>query len=113
MAPPVLWQYNFSNFNEKARWALDERAQKKVAAGLDRIVGELGSSGYLAGSRFTVADLTAAALLFPLARPAELQYDYPEPPRSQLIESLAGHPGVDWIREIYRRQRSPSTAITG
>ena len=54
-----------------------ERAQKKVAAGLDRIVGELGSSGYLAGSRFTVADLTAAALLFPLARPAELQYDYP------------------------------------
>ena len=23
MAPPVLWQYNFSNFNEKVRWALD------------------------------------------------------------------------------------------
>ena len=90
-----------------------ERAQKKVAAGLDRIVTELGPSGYLAGPRFTVADLTAAALLFPLARPAELQYDYPEPPRSQLIESLAGHPGVDWIREIYRRQCSPSTAITG
>ena len=23
MAPPTLWQYNFSNFNEKVRWALD------------------------------------------------------------------------------------------
>jgi glutathione S-transferase len=21
--PPVLWQYTFSNYNEKARWALD------------------------------------------------------------------------------------------
>src|SRR6058998_3398041 len=23
MAPPVLWQFRFSHFNEKARWALD------------------------------------------------------------------------------------------
>jgi glutathione S-transferase len=28
VAQPVLWQYNFSNFNEKARWALD---YKRVA----------------------------------------------------------------------------------
>ena len=25
-ATPVLWQYTFSNFNEKARWALDFKA---------------------------------------------------------------------------------------
>jgi glutathione S-transferase len=90
-----------------------KRAEKNVAAGLDRIVAELQPSGYLVGSRFTVADLTAAALLFPLARPAEVQYDYPAPPQSQLSESLAGHPGVDWIREIYRRHRGRSAAITG
>src|SRR5207247_8660717 len=23
MTPPVLWQFRFSHFNEKARWALD------------------------------------------------------------------------------------------
>jgi glutathione S-transferase len=90
-----------------------ERARTKVTAALDRIVAELQPSGYLVGSRFTVADLTAAALLFPLAWPAELQYDYPEPPASQLIESVTGHAGVDWIREIYRRHRGPSSAIAG
>jgi glutathione S-transferase len=84
-----------------------------VAAGLDRIVAELGPNGYLVDSRFTVADLAAAALLFPLAWPAELQYDYPDPPPSKLIESLSGHPGVDWIREIYRRHRGRSSAIAG
>ncbi|MBV9836662.1 MAG: hypothetical protein JO156_00985, partial [Solirubrobacterales bacterium] len=46
-----------------------------------------------------------------LAWPAELQYDYPARPPSQLIESLSGHPGVDWIRDIYRRHRGPSSAI--
>ena len=89
-----------------------ELAQSSVAAGLDRIVAELGPSGYLVGSQFTVADLTAAALLFMLAQPPELQYNYPEPPRSQLIESLSAHPGVDWIRTIYRRHRGSSAAIT-
>jgi glutathione S-transferase len=90
-----------------------ERALRNVAEALDRIVAELQPSGYLVGSRFTVADLTAAALLFVLAWPAELQYDYPDPPQSQVMESLSGHPGVDWIREIYRRHRGSSSAITG
>ena len=90
-----------------------ERARTDVAAGLDRIVAELQPSGYLVGSEFTVADLSAAALLFVLAQPAELQYDYPEPPRSELIESLADHPGVDWIRGIYRRHRGSSMATAG
>jgi glutathione S-transferase len=89
-----------------------ERAQTMVKAALDRIVAELEPSGYLVGSGVTVADLTAAALLFPLAWPAELQYDYPGPPESQLIESLEGHPGVAWIREIYRRHRGSSMEIT-
>lgn len=89
-----------------------ERARTNVAAGLDRIVAELQPSGYLVGSRFTVADLSAAALLFMLAQPTELQYNYPEPPKSELIESFADHPGVDWIRETYRRHRGSSMAIS-
>jgi glutathione S-transferase len=88
-----------------------ERARTMVKTALDRIVAELQPSGYLVGSEFTVADLTAAALLFPLAWPAELQYHYPSPPQSQVIKSLQSHPAVDWIREIYRRHRGPSMEI--
>jgi glutathione S-transferase len=80
----------------------------KLAAALDRIMDELHPSGYLAGGRFTIADLTAAALLFPLAWPPELQYDYPDPPDSPFIRSFAGHPALDWIRDIYRGHRGTS-----
>ena len=34
MGPPVLWQYNFSNFNEKARWALDYKGIAHVRRSL-------------------------------------------------------------------------------
>jgi glutathione S-transferase len=79
-----------------------------LAVALDRIMAERQPSGYLVGSDFTVADLTAASLLFPLAWPAELQYEYPDPPHWEHMESLAQHPAVDWIREIYRRHRGSS-----
>jgi glutathione S-transferase len=85
-----------------------ERAEAKIAEALDRIVAERGTNDYLVGSQFSVADLTAASLLFPLAWPAELQYDYPAPPSSQLLRSFEQHPGVAWIKEMYRRHRGPS-----
>jgi glutathione S-transferase len=85
-----------------------EEGRAKVAAALDRIMAELQPSGYLAGSDFSVADLTAASLLFPLAWPAQLQYRYPDPPEWRRLEPLARHAAVDWIREIYSRHRGPS-----
>jgi glutathione S-transferase len=88
-----------------------ERARAMIVAALDRIVAETGRDGYLVGSRFSVADLTAAALLFPLAWPAELQYDYPDPPNWPLMRSLQSHPAVDWIRGIYSRHRGRSMEI--
>jgi glutathione S-transferase len=88
-----------------------EQARIKIAAALDRIVAQLQPSGYLVGSRFGVADLTAAALLFPLAWPAELQYPYPQPPDWGALEPLTEHPAVEWIREMYGRHRGPSPGI--
>ena len=44
---------------------------EKTAAAFDRLEVEIGPSGYLVGDSFTVADLTAAALFFPLVRPPE------------------------------------------
>jgi glutathione S-transferase len=89
-----------------------ERARVKLAAALDRISAESAPSGYLVGDRFSVADLTAAALLFPLAWPPELQYSYPPAPPWRELEALATHPAVDWIRDIFRRHRGRS-ADTG
>ena len=86
-------------------------AQVKVAAALDRIEAELQPSGYLVGDGFSVADLTAAALLFPLARAPELQYAFPEPlpePLERWLASLAGHPAVAWIARMYREHRGSS-----
>src|SRR2546425_9473132 len=34
MAPPVLWQFRFSHFNEKARWALDWKGIAQVRRSL-------------------------------------------------------------------------------
>jgi glutathione S-transferase len=90
-----------------------ERARTKVAEALDRIVSEQGTNGYLVGSEFSVADLTAASLLFPLAWPTELQYDYPAPPASGLLKSLDQHPGIAWIRDMYHRHRGSSMATVG
>jgi glutathione S-transferase len=87
-----------------------ERARAKLTAALDRIVAERKPSGYLVGDSFSVADLTAAALLYPLAMPAQLQYRSPEPPDWGALRSQAQHPATDWIREMYRRHRAPAAA---
>jgi glutathione S-transferase len=87
------------------------RSRVKLAEALDRLTGELQPSGYLVGSGFTIADLTASALLFPLVWPAELQYDYPAPPDSPFMRSFATHPALDWIRGIYSRHRGSSAEI--
>jgi glutathione S-transferase len=88
-------------------------SRRKLATALDRITDELQPSGYLVGSSFCISDLTAAALLFPLAWPAELQYDYPDPPDSPFTRAFQGHPALDWIRGIYRRHRGRSAEIAG
>ena len=59
------------------------RSREKVLAAMDRLDAELGDKEYLVGDRFTVADLTAASLFYPLVLP-------PEGPRV-LDRAPAGH----------------------
>jgi glutathione S-transferase len=88
--------------------------REKILAALDRIEAELQPSGYLAGDRFSVADLTAAALLSPLVLPREFPYRpavaLPDPARS-FREALAGRPAFRWVEEIYRRHRGTSAEV--
>jgi glutathione S-transferase len=87
-----------------------EVAHGEVLAAMDRIEAELQPSGYLVGDRFSVADLTAAALFTPLIAPPHRPYLPPTfPPALQsLREELTARPGGVWIHEMYERHRRPS-----
>ncbi len=88
----------------------------QVAAAMDRIEAELGPSGYLAGDRFSVADLTAASLLAILIGPPEMQYPPapPYPPEiSEYRAEVAGRPALQWVAEMYRRHRGRSAEVAG
>jgi glutathione S-transferase len=82
-----------------------EHSRAKMVAAIDRLERELSASGYLVGDSFTVADLTAAALLYATARPPEFPYpmvaddELPESWR-QFVEILARRPGGHWDRNV-------------
>jgi len=73
-----------------------------------RVAEQTAASGYLVGASFSIADLTAASLLMPLAYPKGVQPPPPEP-RSEWIRGWIarweGHPGTAWVREMYRLHR--------
>ena len=89
------------------------RSRARVDAALDRLEREIQPSGYLVGDRFTVADLTAAALLSPLTNPPE--YPYPQPAAitavRELREEYGPRPGIAWALDMYRRHRGASSAL--
>jgi glutathione S-transferase len=92
-----------------------EASRVKTVAAIERLEDEIGPSGYLVGDSFTVADLTAAALLYPVAQPPEFPYPLvADPPQSALeyLDPLAQRPGGQWVAEMYRRHRhiSPEPA---
>ena len=62
----------FYRFRHKIKAQRLQQDRADVANALDRISHELKPSGYLVGETFSVADLTAAALLGALLQPPEL-----------------------------------------
>jgi glutathione S-transferase len=112
---PVLVPYTrlFTGLRYRASSAHDaERARGKILAALDRLEAQLGEEEYLVGGRFTVADLTAAALLYPLVLPPQAPSDIermPEP-YERFRVPLSDRPGYHWVQEVYKRHRLPAHA---
>jgi glutathione S-transferase len=101
-------------FEINAESAAASRA--KMVAAIDRLERGISPGGFLVGDSFTVADLTAAALFYPVARPPEFPYamvadgDLPDSWR-HFVDTLAQRPGGKWVGEIYRRHRGSSAEL--
>jgi glutathione S-transferase len=96
------------------RWGADDAgaaaaARERIVAALDRLERELDAGGeYLAGGSFSVADLTAASLFFPLVLPPEgpVDPDLPSPAGLERFrDELRERPGYRWVEEMFRRHR--------
>jgi glutathione S-transferase len=91
-----------------------EADRAAVHAALERIEQERQGRAYLVGDAFTVADLTAAALLAPALQPPEIQYPLRVELPAYLEDYRAGllrHPAMQWAAGIYRLHRGRSAQI--
>jgi glutathione S-transferase len=90
-----------------------EAGRIRTQEALDFVARNQTSAGYLVGDTFTVADLTAAAVLNPVVLAAEYPLDFPEPRPPAFagwLKRWEAHPGSSWVREMYRRHRGRSMA---
>jgi glutathione S-transferase len=93
-----------------------DRARARILAALDRIEAELaaGDGVHLVGERFSVADLTAAALAYLVVLPPEgpLPPDLPQPPGFERFRAgIRDRPAYRWVEETYGRYRGAPLAL--
>jgi glutathione S-transferase len=90
------------------------RGRGQTLAAFDRIESTLGGSDYLVGDRFSVADLTGAALLSPLVDPPGFSYETPDrwPEGWEAFRAkLRDRDAWAWVDEMYRRHRGSSAEV--
>lgn len=90
-----------------------ETARAKILAALDRLDAELeaGDGGHLVGDGFSVADLTAASLFYPVVAPegGPVSSDQEMPASFEAFrEPLRERASYLWVEETYRRHRKPA-----
>ena len=86
-----------------------KEARRKLPEALDKLEAELDGREFLAGDRFSVADLTAAALFYPIVLPEAGPW---QPVRTaafmEFQDSVCDRPGFRWVEETFRRYRHDS-----
>jgi glutathione S-transferase len=101
----------YYRFRHRIRDTKLEADRATVTTALDRIERERQGRPHLVGHAFTVADLTAAAMLGVPLQPPEIQYPLRVELPLYLQEyraSLLKHPAMHWAADIYRLHRSGS-----
>lgn len=91
-----------------------EQSRAKVLAALDRLEAELGDGEYLVDERFSVADLTAASLFYPLVQPREGPMPPDQPAAKgfeRFREPLRRRRGFQWVAEMFHRHRKPARPV--
>ena len=88
----------------------EARARMKVLAGIDRLETELAGCDHLVGGGFSVADLTAAALLYPFVLPPEGPRLPNAPASAQpFLDELRGRPFWGWVERTFARYRTAAS----
>ena len=85
-----------------------QKSLLKFNAAVDRLDAALQPTGYLIGSQFSIADLTAAALLAPLVQPEKSLYGTVKnapPAFNAFCNSYAHRPFFKWVKDIYHKHR--------
>jgi hypothetical protein len=119
---PLVWIFPaFYRFRHKISDSKLEADRATVNAALDRIEQERQGRAYLVGDAFTVADLTAAAMLGALLQPPEIQYPSASScrpicrttaPRCYSIRPRSGRPAsTGCIAVAPRKSRDPTKKV--
>jgi hypothetical protein len=64
---------------------------------------------------FSIADLTAAAVMTAIIRPPQFSYPLPDPWPPELVDlrgSVSERAGFRWVLEIYQRHRGTSSEVS-
>lgn len=88
----------------------EAKARATVLEAAERIERELDGAEYLVGDSFSVADLTAASLFYPLVLPAEGPGAIIRAPESAqaFVEELQGREAWGWVERMYAQHRNPA-----
>ncbi|HWL87289.1 MAG TPA: glutathione S-transferase family protein [Polyangiaceae bacterium] len=92
-----------------------ETGRELTEEALDFVVRHAARTGYLVGNRFTIADLTAATVLQATCLPPEYPATTPEPRPAgwqRWLKRWRDHPGLDYVRRMYREHRGQSCAVS-
>jgi glutathione S-transferase len=106
----------FRFFYERRHDMLGDRIElghRKVQEAVSRLCREIGASGYLVGERFSVADLCAASLFYPIALPEQYPYTPPAAMREisrDLFRGAEFDIAREWVTRIYAAHRAESSA---
>jgi glutathione S-transferase len=100
----------------RRRFAINEpafdRSLLQVRAVMRLIEHELGGRDHLVGDEFTIADLTAAAMLSPLIVPPQYPYRVVLTDEvRQIADELRALPAGQWMLRTYERHRPESAEV--